>query len=255
MILRRLTEHLKQQHWTAIGIELVIVVLGVFLGMQVSNWNEERVHRAEETAFLMQLREEIDSITEAVEGQTRYVGEVVAGGRRALDYLKSGNDCTTDCEELLVDFFHASQVWGSAYEFTKYREALRLGFPSNLATRRSVTEFYQFVDGWQAVNQTPPAYRERIRGHLTPEAAEALWKGCFQMRTGQIEELTRGCLGILKSLDAASILRETRADTTLIPELQYWLGQNIFALAFYPDMQKSAQVAKSAITVDIKEAE
>ena len=48
MILRRLTEHLKQQHWTAIGIELVIVVLGVFLGMQVSNWNEERVARARE---------------------------------------------------------------------------------------------------------------------------------------------------------------------------------------------------------------
>ena len=42
MILRRLTENLKQQHWTAIGIELVIVVPGVFIGMQVSNWNEDR---------------------------------------------------------------------------------------------------------------------------------------------------------------------------------------------------------------------
>ena len=42
MILRRLTEHLKQQHWTAIAIELVIVVLGVFIGIQVANWNEAR---------------------------------------------------------------------------------------------------------------------------------------------------------------------------------------------------------------------
>jgi len=42
MILRRVVDHLKLQHWTAIGIELVIVILGVFVGMQVSNWNDER---------------------------------------------------------------------------------------------------------------------------------------------------------------------------------------------------------------------
>jgi len=42
MILRRIAEHLKQQHWTGVFIELAIVVLGVFLGMQVSNWNAER---------------------------------------------------------------------------------------------------------------------------------------------------------------------------------------------------------------------
>ena len=42
MILRRVVANLKHQHWTAIGIELVIVVVGVFIGMQVSNWNEDR---------------------------------------------------------------------------------------------------------------------------------------------------------------------------------------------------------------------
>jgi len=41
MILRRFMEHLKLQHWTAIGIELLIVILGVFIGTQVSNWKPE----------------------------------------------------------------------------------------------------------------------------------------------------------------------------------------------------------------------
>ena len=52
MILRRLGEHLKQQHWTGVFIELVIVVLGVFIGMQVSNWNAARVER-ERTALVL----------------------------------------------------------------------------------------------------------------------------------------------------------------------------------------------------------
>ena len=43
MILRRLIEHLRHEQWAAIAIELVIVVLGVFIGMQVSNWNQQRL--------------------------------------------------------------------------------------------------------------------------------------------------------------------------------------------------------------------
>ena len=37
MIMRRLVDNLRQQHWTGVFIELGIVVLGVFIGMQVSN--------------------------------------------------------------------------------------------------------------------------------------------------------------------------------------------------------------------------
>ena len=50
MILRRFAEALKQQNWAAIAIEFVLLVLGVFLGIQVANWNEaladERLGRA-----------------------------------------------------------------------------------------------------------------------------------------------------------------------------------------------------------------
>ncbi len=42
MILRRVIEHVRQQQWTAVGIDFCIVVVGVFIGIQVSNWNDER---------------------------------------------------------------------------------------------------------------------------------------------------------------------------------------------------------------------
>ena len=37
MILRRITEHVKAQNWFAVAIDFVIVVVGVFIGIQVSN--------------------------------------------------------------------------------------------------------------------------------------------------------------------------------------------------------------------------
>ncbi len=42
MLLRRITEHVKDQNWFAVLIDFVIVVFGVFIGIQVSNWNNYR---------------------------------------------------------------------------------------------------------------------------------------------------------------------------------------------------------------------
>ena len=39
MLLRRITEHIKNQNWFAVFLDFVIVVAGVFIGIQVANWN------------------------------------------------------------------------------------------------------------------------------------------------------------------------------------------------------------------------
>ena len=46
MILRRVIEHVKHQNWTAVALDFVIVVLGVFIGLQVQDWNTARNARA-----------------------------------------------------------------------------------------------------------------------------------------------------------------------------------------------------------------
>ena len=59
MFVRRLKASLKEQHWMTIAIELVIVIIGVFVGNQVSNWNEERLQKRETERMLEQLRPEL----------------------------------------------------------------------------------------------------------------------------------------------------------------------------------------------------
>lgn len=59
MILRRLTEHVKAQNWFAVVLDFIIVVLGVFVAMQVANWNLARIERELERAYLVRLHEEV----------------------------------------------------------------------------------------------------------------------------------------------------------------------------------------------------
>jgi len=60
MILRRVTEHVRNQEWTAIAIDFVIVVVGVFVGIQVSNWNGAKVEAAQLDEQLRSLRLEME---------------------------------------------------------------------------------------------------------------------------------------------------------------------------------------------------
>ena len=59
MILRRVIEHFRKQEWTAIFLDFVIVVMGVFVGLQVSNWNAARVERQTEIGYLAAMEEDV----------------------------------------------------------------------------------------------------------------------------------------------------------------------------------------------------
>lgn len=65
MILRRITKHVKDQNWFAVGLDFFIVVVGVFIGIQVSNWNAGRTDRADEAIFLERLHDDLVRVEDA----------------------------------------------------------------------------------------------------------------------------------------------------------------------------------------------
>jgi len=41
MLLRSVIKHVKTQNWFAVILDFFIVIIGVFIGIQVANWNEK----------------------------------------------------------------------------------------------------------------------------------------------------------------------------------------------------------------------
>jgi hypothetical protein len=67
MILRRFIEHVTDQNWFAVGLDVIVVVVGIFLGMQVTEWNENR-KTTETSGFIHQkLMEDFTTIREQAE--------------------------------------------------------------------------------------------------------------------------------------------------------------------------------------------
>lgn len=61
MILRRFSEAMKSQNWFIVFIELMVLVVGIFVGLQVDDWNQSRQDRVEERLYLEELLEDFEA--------------------------------------------------------------------------------------------------------------------------------------------------------------------------------------------------
>lgn len=62
MLLRRVVEHVRDQNWFAVSLDFVIVVVGVFIGMQVSNWNDTAAERQHTQRLLSELASDLEEM-------------------------------------------------------------------------------------------------------------------------------------------------------------------------------------------------
>ena len=86
MILRRLATAFRKQDWFTVAVETLIVVFGVFIGLQVNNWNEARQDSAVAAQF------EVSLITDA---------EIILSDARAkIAFMEDAFEAMTELQDL-----------------------------------------------------------------------------------------------------------------------------------------------------------
>ncbi|MCZ4299269.1 hypothetical protein [Henriciella marina] len=89
MILRRLAMSIRKQDWFTVLIETLIVVLGVFLGIQVANWNDARIERSMERQYLVRLHDDMQRSAVAIRNSNTFLAGQVENEGVLLSSLKS----------------------------------------------------------------------------------------------------------------------------------------------------------------------
>lgn len=87
MLLRRLNQHIKNQNWFAVGLDLFIVILGVYIGLQVQQWSNDREREQREGKYLERLHEEILRTSDLREGHINWRISTLHELGVAHDYL------------------------------------------------------------------------------------------------------------------------------------------------------------------------
>jgi hypothetical protein len=99
MILRRVMEHVKTQNWFAVAIDFVIVVTGVFIGIQVSNWNEVRKEGADRQLYIAQLIGDLEEIERRAKHTAQQYANRALAANRVMEFLRSERAAPDDPEQ------------------------------------------------------------------------------------------------------------------------------------------------------------
>lgn len=81
MLLRRITTHVSDQNWFAVALDFFIVVVGILIAFQITNWTADRNDREREQHYLYRLHTEIAEMVDDNQATVEY-------GENALSRLE-----------------------------------------------------------------------------------------------------------------------------------------------------------------------
>lgn len=106
MLLRRVMENVRDQNWTAVGLDFLIVVIGLLVGFQIDRaWQDIREQQIAET-YLIRIHEELVAANESYnESITRGNIEQVLRIHAISQQIFNGEDTILPAEDCLGLFF------------------------------------------------------------------------------------------------------------------------------------------------------
>ncbi|MEM9172329.1 MAG: hypothetical protein AAGA84_06450 [Pseudomonadota bacterium] len=155
---------MNDHDWFAVWVDFVIVVIGVFIGLQVANWNEARQERQRASYYVDRLDREFDVIRERLQGGVDVFGNAVAQidwlQQLRRDYAANSN---IDLPDRTVVFEALSQVGSGRIPATSpatFQEMLASGALESLSSdelRQALYEFDEFAGvaraAWASIRQ------------------------------------------------------------------------------------------------------
>jgi len=179
VILRRITEHVKAENWFAVGVDFLIVVVGVFIGIQVSNWNEERADLRRGEQFVERL---IADLTRDHRQRTEllaYYDQVSTSAIRAIALLNapSAND-----RELVVNSYRATELAYDPQTRATWDEIVssgEIGLLPRVAVEQGLNLYFS-VDVAEQTRQeiSNSRLRSHVRSIVPHDVQAAIRAGC-----------------------------------------------------------------------------
>jgi hypothetical protein len=185
MILRRFALLLRKQEWVAITIDFIIVVLGVFLGLQASNWNADRLAHQQGETYRSRIIGDLKNNVADLQGRTDYFGQVKTFALRALNDL-NGSAHISD-EAFLIAAYQATQIYTRPLSRSAYDEVLSVGALNVLGdvpTREKISNYYVATVATEIAFSTVTDYRDIIRRAIPYNVQERVRSACAEVLEG-----------------------------------------------------------------------
>jgi len=212
------------QQWTAIVVELLIVIGGVFLGVQASNWNDTRLQKQEGRLLAERLISDLQKDLDSRQTLVSYYQAVFESAERTESRLIS--ESIDDPEAFIIDVYRSTEYAHRPATRAAYEELIstgRLGLLPQEAREAGVIEYFRYDNSLamrDAVRDSP--YRHRVRKSIPYDIQVAIRAKCSDLynERSEIIGFDDNCdLGI--PLDRLKVAADAvYLDKEMLPELR-----------------------------------
>jgi hypothetical protein len=98
VIFNRIAQGVRKQDWFTAILELFILVIGIYIGLQVDDWVGDRKDRQTETIYLEFLARDVAELQQQVEAQLNFENDKVNVATRAYELLTSDDPSASRAE-------------------------------------------------------------------------------------------------------------------------------------------------------------
>lgn len=127
MILRRLSDAIHDQNWFTVMLEIMIVVIGIFVGLQVDDWSKWREDRSAERDYLERLlvetRFNVSQVAEKAQSYFDRAGSL----RKIVTHLSQGTADQIETTDLTRTFCYWYVPEGVRLQSSTYDEMTATG--------------------------------------------------------------------------------------------------------------------------------
>lgn len=179
MLLRSITKHVKDQNWFAVCLDFFIVVVGVFIGIQVANWNETRQQQSLTQHYLQRITDDLEANLLDAEQRVTYFSQTRGHGLAALIALEEAGEPLG--KTFIINIYQASQALPRKFDNASYEEVNSIGAHVAIADveiRNRLSTYFRSVQASINNLTTIMPYRETIRSILPYPAQKAVRDKC-----------------------------------------------------------------------------
>jgi hypothetical protein len=176
MILRRIADGLRRQDWTTVFIELLVVVLGLLLGLELNNWSNDLKDRRLVADYYDQLILDLEADVATGERGVHSADRHTAMGNIIYKAATQGNLDGISDEDLVLGLVIAGYTERPLITRHTYEELISTGslrLIEDAEIKRALRNYYsgdQRGRQWDVLIQHEQMrYRDAIRGVLTPD--------------------------------------------------------------------------------------
>jgi hypothetical protein len=228
MILRRFMKHITDQNWFAVGLDVLVVIVGIFLGLQVQAWYGRQAESIEERNYLFRLSEEFSEAIVSNNSVAAYMDQLETNSNLMIESLSVCELAIEDRDKFATGLYTIGKAQPPVLTHGVIDELISSGkfqLIGNVTVRKALLKYMQNRENVAYINRN---LVERMYPHIVFVEKQLLFKdtignrGIDPITWGQLEIdfpilcKTEGIVNAIALIQTYNSILRTRIDEAIV---------------------------------------